>query len=201
MRTYSNTYCLDANADQANRSRESNTTHPVKLRPPSCRDKLAVLKICSDSRDTANSDQCAEEHRQTEHHSALMSANLKVQRTNCQRLYVPWCACTFALPSPLLSGNVDLSTCRHALTLVIYRQHDRAPSLLAPATVVRVYMNRLLLTGRSAFSHCQIFASPSGVGPCTLAGRTVATTVRRASMSSMYPTLDLKGQTVLITGE
>lgn len=65
----------------------------MKLRPPSCRDKLAVLKICSDSRDTANSDQCAEEHRQIEHHSALMSANLKVQRTNCQRLYMPMPCC------------------------------------------------------------------------------------------------------------
>ena len=55
------------------------------------------------------------------------------------------------------------------------------------------YMHRLLFAGRLEFTQARVLPLQSKVssGGCI---------VRRASMS-LYPTLDIKGQTVLITGE
>ena len=58
-------------------------------------------------------------------------------------------------------------------------------------------MNRLLLAGRLALLQPQIIARPFQEWPCGIVGES---TVRRASMNKIYPVLDIKGQTVLITG-
>ncbi len=59
------------------------------------------------------------------------------------------------------------------------------------------YMHRLLFAGRLGFIQSQVLPLQSKVPSCISSGGCI---VRRASMS-LYPTLDIKGQTVLITGE
>lgn len=63
--------------------------------------------------------------------------------------------------------------------------------------VIPQYMNKLLFAGRSALIQSRTLVRPVELSPRALTG---AYFVRRASMSNLYPSLDIKGQTVLITG-
>ena len=91
------------------------------------------------------------------------------------------------------SGKDDLS--RYYL-LVTHRSHLRILQFKRRSWSFE-YMHRLLFAGRSGFIQSRVLPLQSKVPSCTSSGGCI---VRRASMS-LYPTLDIKGQTVLITGE